>query len=149
MASQAMLKLISGEDHDGRRSLRHRVFLSVKLITTTKEVPVKLRNLSATGALLEGDKLPAVGTDLILRRGSLEVFATVRWVDGGRAGVEFDEPLAEHKLWAQIAAAPSPPEGSPTIDHRRPGLRCRALSADERATAQAWAHPQGRSAYLG
>ena len=36
-------------------------------------MPVKLRNLSAEGALVEADKLPVEGTAILFRKGDLSV----------------------------------------------------------------------------
>ena len=101
---------------DARRGPRFRVLLVARLLTTSGERRVKLRDISAEGAMVEGDRLPAPGTDVMLRRGSLEQIATVVWSKDGRAGLEFDEPLTEAELWMQVdaphlaraAAAPAP-----------------------------------------
>jgi hypothetical protein len=91
---------------DARRGPRYRVLLVARLFTTTGERIVKLRDISATGAMVEGDRLPAPGTDIMLQRGSLELFATIVWAKDGRAGLEFDEPLTEAELWLQVNAPP-------------------------------------------
>lgn len=67
------------------------------LLAATAEVggrslPVRIRNLSETGAMLEGAGLPEAGMPLILMRGDLQVAATVAWVAGGRRGVRFAGP---------------------------------------------------------
>ena len=98
---------------DARRGPRFRVLLVARLFTTSGERNVKLRDISANGAMIEGDRLPAPGTDVLLRRGSLELIATIVWTRDGRAGLEFDEPLTEAELWMQVnaphlAAAPEP-----------------------------------------
>ena len=106
---------------DARRGPRYRVLLVARLFTTTGERIVKLRDISATGAMVEGDRLPAPGTDIMLQRGSLELFATIVWAKEGRAGLEFDEPLTEAELWLQVNAPPvaevdAPPAPAPEPD---------------------------------
>lgn len=149
MASRAMLTLISSENNSEQRvHTRHRVLLSAKLVTTTTEQLVKIRNLSATGAMLEGEKLPRVGSDVVIRRGSAELFAAVAWAEDGRCGVEFDQPLSEDDLWMHIHPREAErPE--PQIRHRRPGVRQNVrLTPEECELARAWVSPRGRSAYL-
>ena len=91
------------------------MLLIARLVTTWGERIVKLRNLSATGAMIEGPRIPPVGTDILLQRGSLEVFGTVVWAKKMQAGIEFEQPLTETELWMQVNAprfgedGPSPP----------------------------------------
>ncbi|MGA9583183.1 MAG: PilZ domain-containing protein [Allosphingosinicella sp.] len=67
------------------------------LLAATAEVggrslPIRIRNLSETGAMIEGAGLPEAGTALILMRGDLQVAATVAWAAGSRRGVRFGGP---------------------------------------------------------
>ena len=139
MASHSMLTLIADEGRIcNRESERHRVLLSAKLITTTGESCVRVRDLSATGAKLEGDALPGAGKDVILKRGRLEVFGAIVWSNGSSAGIAFDEPLSEGELLAQSDPASVPPE--PEV-YKRPGFRSRPLTPEELALAESWARP--------
>ncbi|HEX9965759.1 MAG TPA: PilZ domain-containing protein [Allosphingosinicella sp.] len=54
-----------------------------------RQLPVRIRNLSETGALIEGAGLPEAGLPLVLVRGDLQVAATVAWAAGSRRGVRF------------------------------------------------------------
>ena len=146
MASRAMLTLVDGRC-ESRSKPRFRVLLAAKLLTTTDEQPVKVRNISATGALIEGEKLPSVDTDVIIRRGDFEVFGTVVRCERGQCGIEFDEPLADEDLWRQVnAVAARQPETG--VQHWRPGLRHGPrLTAEEHEIARAWVYPSGRAAY--
>jgi len=150
MASQAALKLIEIEaESDCRRSSRrHRALLSATLVTTTGDQPVRLRDLSSTGALIEGEILPAAGTDVVVRRGGFEAFATVAWSKGKRAGIEFDEPLSEEEVWAQVNPRLAAPPPVAMDAYRRPGFRSEKISAEQQALAREWALPAGRRAYL-
>jgi hypothetical protein len=116
MGSQKMLAFVDGAPEQ-RRSPRYRVLLIARLVTTCSERIVKLRDLSTSGAMIEGPRIPAVGTDILLQRGSLEVFGTIVWAKDMQAGIEFDEPLTETMLWMQVNAPQhiqeSDPSGSP------------------------------------
>ena len=53
--------------------------------------PIKIRNMSPEGALIESSALPHVGEHLSLRRGELSVAGRIVWREGGRAGLRFDD----------------------------------------------------------
>lgn len=147
MGSRTMLSLVGEEDSsDLRRFSRFRVMLTAKLVTTTDEHPVTLRDLSATGALAEGGRLPATGKDVVLRRGSLEAFARIVWSDGERCGLEFDEEIPDRELLTHLKTLPAPTVPSPS-PAKRPSLRSSRLSDEELAMVREWALPSGRSAY--
>ena len=50
-------------------------------------------DVSATGAQVRGEDLPPKWTDLFINLEGVVAFATVRWADGDRRGIEFDAPL--------------------------------------------------------
>ena len=149
MASRAMLRLLSEEDaSELRRNSRFRVMLSAKLVTTTDEHPVTLRDLSATGALAEGKRLPPSGKDVVVRRGALEAFARVVWNDGLRCGLEFDEQIPDRELLDHLNWQPERPK--PTVPRlRRPSLRSERLTPEEIELVREWAQPTGRSVLRG
>jgi hypothetical protein len=113
MGSHAMLAFTDGAP-DQRRSPRYRVLLIARLVTTCSERIVKLRDLSASGAMIEGPRIPPVGTDILLQRGSLEVFGRIVWVRKMQAGIEFDAPLTETMLWMQVNAPQHIEENDPS-----------------------------------
>jgi len=95
---------------------------------------VKLRNLSAEGALIEGDDLPVEGSKVVFKRLELSVSGRIAWVSESRAGVTFDKKL---KPEAMLHHIPTPkPRVKP--DFRRPGLGARKLSAGERQIGEDW-----------
>lgn len=51
---------------------------------------VKIRNLSATGALVEGSCLPAAGTKFALYRGGSTASGVIAWSSGDKAGLKMD-----------------------------------------------------------
>lgn len=76
------------------RTSRTNLLLSATIEANGLSAPVRIRNLSEHGALIEGAALPPVGSNLILRRLQLEMRATVIWSDKSRCGVRFDGLIA-------------------------------------------------------
>lgn len=122
-----------------RRERRSNVLLTASLELSGKALEVKLRNLSADGALVEGDSLPVEGAEVRFRRHELVVNGRVVWVRGNRAGLSFNDPLTPEALLRHV---PTPrPRVIP--EFRRPGLAMRPLSADEQRLGAMWALPRG------
>jgi hypothetical protein len=96
-------RLDSFED-DGvlRREPRYSLLLCVKLLTGAGPRPAKLRDLSLSGALVEGYDLPPADTTICLVRGELELSARVAWRRGYQAGLEFHNPMTEPQLLAEV-----------------------------------------------
>jgi hypothetical protein len=93
--------------------------MSASLELSGTSLPVKLRNLSADGALVEGDKLPVEGASILFRKGDLSMVGNVAWVKGRQAGVSFAQKLDPEQLLRHI---PAPrPRVTPTF--KRPGLK--------------------------
>ena len=68
-------------------------------------LPVKLRNISSTGALLESGAIPEPGTAVELRRAAQSASGRVMWREDGKAGVHFDRPTEVELLLGVNAAA--------------------------------------------
>jgi len=150
MASRAMLKLLEGEASGCRRRAdRVRLLLSARLVTTLDEFPVTLRDISTTGAMVEAGRLPAKGIDALLRRGRFEIFSTIVWIEGRRAGLEFDTPLAAEDFITQFTRTTWAPQPSEPIHMRRPTLAPEPMTAADWEAVQAWGFPVGRDAYRG
>ncbi|HTK59453.1 MAG TPA: PilZ domain-containing protein [Sphingomicrobium sp.] len=102
-----------------RKNRRSNVLMSASLELSGTSLPVKLRNLSAEGALVEGDKLPVEGASILFRKGDLSIVGTVAWVKGRQAGISFAQKLDPEQLLRHV---PAPrPRVTPTF--RRPGLK--------------------------
>ena len=97
-------------------------------------MPVKIRNLSAQGALIQGERLPQEGETTFFSRNELRVKGEVCWVAGRFAGLAFARPLRREELLRHV------PKPRPRIqaDFRRPGLACRPLTAEERQMVERW-----------
>jgi hypothetical protein len=70
------------------------MFIMATIYAGSGCAPVKIRNLSTTGALIEGARIPPQMTKVSLRRGGLNVIGTVVWCSNGRAGLEFESPIS-------------------------------------------------------
>lgn len=80
----------SAED---RAAPRTNLLLAATAEIGGRSLPVRIRNLSETGAMVEGAGLPEAGMPMVLMRGDLQVAATVAWAAGGRRGVRFGGPV--------------------------------------------------------
>ena len=117
-----------------RRSRRSNVLLAAAIEVGGRSQSVKLRNLSAEGALLEGDALPIEGTEVQFLRNDLCVAGRVIWANGKHAGIVFHERLRPDVVLRHIP----PPRPRMQADFRRPGLACRDMSPDQRRLIESW-----------
>ena len=86
--------------HGNRAEGRANVFLGAVLDSGSGSVPVRVRNISPKGALIEGPILPAPGAKIRLVRGTLQATGTLAWEAQGHAGVSFEEPI-DVQAWVQ------------------------------------------------
>ena len=123
-----------GNNVHNRRSRRSPVLLTASIEVGGAPHPVKLRNLSSEGALIEGDRLPGEGETTFFSRKELRVKSQVAWVAGRFAGVAFARELQAEELLRHV------PKPRPRIqpEFRRPGLACRPLTAEERQMVERW-----------
>ena len=73
-----------------RSDPRSNIFVAAVLYHDGISAPVRIRNMSRNGALVECAAPPAVPSMVRLCRGSLSVRGTVVWLRGERAGIRFD-----------------------------------------------------------
>jgi hypothetical protein len=100
-----------------RAARRTNLMLAAEIEQDGHRAPVRIRNLSETGALIEGSALPEKGSALVLHRSSFHIGATVAWSGGGRCGIHFDRPISVPQWTGK--AIPSPAGGSGFRDQRR------------------------------
>lgn len=117
-----------------RRSRRSQLLMAATLEMSGRTLTVKLRNLSAEGARIEGDDLPIEGTELMFRKGALAVAGRVIWSEGKQAGISFANQLDPIQVLNHVSA----PRARTKPDYRRPGLASRALTASERHLGERW-----------
>ena len=128
--------------NQNRSSRRSNVLLAATIEAFGSAIPVKLRNLSTAGALIEGKNLPLEGAKIVFRRNELSVESSIAWVHGDQAGIAFTRPIACEDVLRNI---PSPRNRAP-VKFGRPGLAYRQLTAEERRLAETWAWSPSRSA---
>lgn len=122
-------------EEDGRFERRKNMFVMATIYADSGSAPVKIRNLSSTGALIDGTVIPIPSTRIRLSRGGLTIVGQVIWQKGTLAGVRFDSrasvaewlpkgsaavPQEQVDLMAQkIRAAPSglPVSAEPQTQH--------------------------------
>ena len=87
-------------DPNHRSQPRSNVFLSAALIVGMAAVPVRLRNLSTRGALLDGPSLPPAGSQVRVLRGELSAEGEIAWRADDQAGLRFSGEIDVEK-WVQ------------------------------------------------
>lgn len=117
-----------------RKSRRSNVLMAASLELSGTSLPVRLRNLSVEGALVEGDKLPVEGASIMFRKGDLSVPGHVAWAKTRHAGISFDIKLAPEQVLRHVPA----PRARVKPDFRRPGLKSGNLTEQERAFGERW-----------
>lgn len=81
-------------DEDLRNAKRHPLIWSGMLHHDYQSTPVRLRNISATGAMIETTESVRVGAEPLLELGdSVSLSATVEWAIGDQVGVRFHSPF--------------------------------------------------------
>lgn len=83
---------------------RTRLFLSATIRFERVSAPIRVRDLSACGARIEGARLPAVGIVAHISRGELTVSGMIVWRDSKGCGIRFDEPLDLDQWMPGLAA---------------------------------------------
>ena len=120
-----------------RKTRRSNVLMSASLELSGTSIPVKLRNLSAEGALVEGDKLPVEAASVLFRKGDLSMPGQVAWVKGSQAGINFVQKLDPEQLLRHV---PVPrPRVAPKF--RRPGLQATSEEGRDYGSAWHWRFP--------
>jgi hypothetical protein len=77
-----------------RADARNNMFVTAVLYGDRGPAPVRIRNMSRSGALIESTEIPAEGSKVRLSRGSLSVRGQVVWLKEDRAGIRFDAAIA-------------------------------------------------------
>ena len=87
------------------RSPRTTLLRSARLEIGEETGEVRLRNISATGAMIDGIDFPpeAVGVDCLIELIEDQLFsATIRWSGEGKVGIEFAENFNLERLGAAV-----------------------------------------------
>lgn len=78
---------------DNRSEGRSNVFLAATLSAGARQIPVRIRNISTRGALIEGSGLPSAGSQIGLMRGPLSIAGHLAWEGNRAAGLNFDSEI--------------------------------------------------------
>lgn len=89
---------VTQQERDAVRDPRTNMFMAAVLHWAGRSAAVTLRNLSPTGALVEGAVLPTAGEVVHLVRGSLRADGDIAWSVGRRCGVRLQD-LIDVPLW--------------------------------------------------
>jgi hypothetical protein len=140
-----VLNLVSEDATDPRENRRSNVFLAATLLAAGVSHAVRVRNISETGALLDGPTLPSEGATINLRRGSLSADGEVAWQKKGQCGVRFGASVVvsdwvkriEHggqarvdQMVALVRNLPGSSPGRPTLAHVETEDSLQSISAD-------------------
>ncbi|HUE80444.1 MAG TPA: PilZ domain-containing protein [Sphingomicrobium sp.] len=93
MQSETQAETQAGE-LDGRVEPRTNLFMAATLLSGGREIVVKIRDLSTSGAQIEGCDFPEVGSVMILVRGGLRVRGHVTWSTERRCGLHFSTHIS-------------------------------------------------------
>lgn len=97
---------------DTRTTVRANTYLAAIIYAGDSPLAVKIRDMSSTGAQLEGPQLPEVDTAINLVRGSLSVQGRISWRSEHRCGVQLSMPVSVRD-WMAPPANP----GQQRVDH--------------------------------
>lgn len=87
-----------------RTTKRSRVLLVAHLEVEGQQHEVRIRDLSASGALIESADPPPVGGAVQLHCGDTSLDGRIAWTDGSWCGLEFSEPLKKGALVDSIGS---------------------------------------------
>ena len=110
-----------------RRSRRSNVLMAAAIETESGQSGVTLRNLSADGALIEGDGIPPADSQVVFRKKDLVISGRIAWVNERRAGIAFDAKLEPETVLRHIPS----PRHRIEQQFKRPGFRS-PLTDEER-----------------
>ena len=104
------------------RANRQRMLRSATLVLGDERGEVRIRNLSTTGAMVDGVELPdqAIGypVQLEVTAGQF-VAATISWVGDGRAGLRFDQAIDMDGVSGATNGTTAPPPPPPIASNGR------------------------------
>jgi hypothetical protein len=81
------------------------VLLSAVVRNAFGEHPVKIREVSPKGAVIQGAASPPTGSRVLLIRGAIAVMGTVVWAKAGRYCLEFQDIIGHEQLLIAIPTA--------------------------------------------
>ena len=118
--AESLSALMPLHESEGRHRDRTHMFVAATLYSAAGSCPIHIRNMSLTGALVEGSVLPDQGM-VTIRRGSLEAEAKIVWKVNRKAGIAFSGSM-------QVAdwMSRTPPSHQAKVDEMMRGIRASA-----------------------
>lgn len=98
------------------RAERKALMLSATIEAGPLKAPVRIRNLSESGAMIEGVTLPPVGSATTLQRNEIEIGGSVVWQSGRRAGIHFNGSVSVEEWIAGVKKPPEAMRGQTRVD---------------------------------
>ena len=83
----------SGSEGLRRNAARANTYLAAILVGKHSQTPITVRNLSATGALIQSRTTLAEEVEVTLARGSLRANGSLVWREGRLGGIKFAAPI--------------------------------------------------------
>lgn len=117
------------EGNEQRRGHRSNLFLAAVIESGGIESPVRIRDLSFSGARLEGPAFPPVGSRLVLRRQEMQIEAIVKWVSAPRCGVAFDGQISVQD-WVAGKASSDARFGQAEVDRLQSVVRAETAPSE-------------------
>jgi hypothetical protein len=95
---------MTDESEESRTSPRTSLFAAAILDAGASRFTVRIRNISPSGALIQGNELPPAGAFVQLARGGLAASGEIRWTHDGKAGLSFTDDIRVED-WLQSCAS--------------------------------------------
>jgi hypothetical protein len=113
---------VTPEEAQRRGADRHPMIWNGIIYHDGQVEPVRLRNISVTGALVQSSHaLPQDATVYLDLGGAGKVEAVVRWTRGGQSGLSFAEPFDIHRLAAKAPEVAQAEPETPAASNAQPG----------------------------
>jgi hypothetical protein len=90
---------------EGRHQPRTHLFVAATLYADSGAAPVHIRDMSLTGARIEGAVLPDPGAKIVLRRGQLQAAGRIAWRLENRAGLTLNASVLVSDWMARQGSA--------------------------------------------
>jgi hypothetical protein len=114
------------------RAPRKNLLLTATIRSAGVTAPVRIRNLSVKGAMVDAKALPEPGASVVLQRLEIEMRGVVVWRTEGRCGIQF-EGAASVDEWVAGRRAPAAifGHGQSRVDQIQAAIRSGRDIADE------------------
>lgn len=118
------------------RAPRKNLLLTATIRSQGVTAPVRIRNLSEKGAMVDGHALPEAGALVVLQRLEVEMRGAVAWRSQGRCGIQF-EGAASVEEWVAGRRVPAAifGQGQSRVDQIQAAIRGGREIADEPVAA--------------